>query len=200
SLPLGFLDLRPRGLDLLGREPRRTTHWIFASTRTVPKVGAGSEHVRVSADHLAADRLDHAVETEVLLSLADRRMEDDLKQQIAELAAVLRGVVGVERLEHLVGLLDQVGSQRVEGLGAIPRAAFGTEQAIHQVAHAVEAVAQAVDAVIDDLVGIVSEREFVGHRRNFYQSESRHGAVNGAPTARLSRASAVLRFMIDSKR
>jgi hypothetical protein len=45
-------------------------------------------------------------------------------------------------LEHLVGLLEQVGPQRVEGLHLVPRAAvLGIEQAVHQVAQAGQAVA-----------------------------------------------------------
>ena len=70
------------------------------------------------------------------LALAQCRLEHDLKQEVAELCPV-RGRV-VHRLEHLVGLLEQVGPQGVEGLPAIPRAAVLGQQPVHQVPQPLE--------------------------------------------------------------
>ena len=62
---------------------------------------------------------------------AQRRLKDDLEQEIAELFAVLLGVAGVDGLEHLVRFFDQVGLQRLQRLLAIPRAAVGCQQSLH---------------------------------------------------------------------
>ena len=64
--------------------------------------------------------------------LGDHRVEVDLQQQVAELLAqVLASVAGVDRLEGLVGLLEQVARQRPVGLLALPRA-LGAQPAHHR--------------------------------------------------------------------
>ena len=40
-------------------------------------------------------------------------------------------IVPVDRLEHLVGFFEHEGLERIDGLLAIPRAAVGSEQAVH---------------------------------------------------------------------
>ena len=107
--PLAFL----RGLQLLpvDDDARR------AVDRDV------TEHVRVTVDHLGAhvDRDITDVEAAVLLH-RDRAVHEHLEQQVAELLAQRRGVGGVDRLEHLVGFLEQVRPQAAMRLLAIPRA------------------------------------------------------------------------------
>ena len=58
------------------------------------------------------------VEGEVAGLLGDHRVEVDLQQQVAELLAQVLGVTGVDRLEGLVGLLEQVAGQGPVGLPA----------------------------------------------------------------------------------
>ena len=53
----------------------------------------------------------------------DLGVEDDLQEQVAELVAQRCRVAAVDRLEHLVRLLDHVGPQALVCLLAIPRAA-----------------------------------------------------------------------------
>ncbi len=48
-------------------------------------------------------------------------VEDDLEQQVAELAGQLGRRAGLERVVDLVGLLEQVLAQRLVGLLAVPR-------------------------------------------------------------------------------
>jgi hypothetical protein len=114
---LGLLDVLPLREDLLG---------------SVDALGV-SEDVGVAAHELVGDRGDGVVDRERALALADRGLKHDLHQQIAELLAVIRRVVAAHRIEHLVGLLDQERAQRVERLLAVPRAAVGGEQSVHDV-------------------------------------------------------------------
>src|SRR3990172_5772673 len=51
--------------------------------------------------------------------------------ELRELLAVLPGIARVDRLEHLVGLLEDVRAQRGERLLPIPRAAVRAAQAAH---------------------------------------------------------------------
>jgi hypothetical protein len=58
-------------------------------------------------------------------------VEDDLQQEVAELGAELAIVAGVDRLGDLVGLLDRLRLDRRVRLLAVPGAAAGTAQAVH---------------------------------------------------------------------
>ncbi len=89
------------------------------------------EHVRVAVHELVGDAAHHVVDVEPALGVANRRVKHHLHQQIAELLAVAVDVVAGERVEHLVRLLDQERAQRIERLLAVPRAAVGGEQAVH---------------------------------------------------------------------
>ena len=88
--------------------------------------GRRAEDVRVAAVHLLGDAAGDVVEGEGAGLLGDHGVEVDLQQQVAELLAqvvpVTGLVAGVDRLEGLVGLLEQVASQRAVGLLALPRA------------------------------------------------------------------------------
>jgi hypothetical protein len=64
-------------------------------------------------------------------SLARRGEEDDLEQEVAQLLAKPGAVPGVQRLHHLVALLQEVVAQGGVGLLAIPGAAARVAQAIH---------------------------------------------------------------------
>ena len=64
------------------------------------------------------------------------RVEDDLEQQVAELARELRGRARVERVVDLVRLLEQVVAQRGVGLLPVPRAAVGLAQPGREPGHA----------------------------------------------------------------
>ena len=89
------------------------------------------EHVRVAMDELVADALHDRVDIERALAAPDRGLKHDLHQKIAELLAVTVDVVARERVEDLVGFFDEERAQRVERLLAVPRAAIGSEQAVH---------------------------------------------------------------------
>ena len=82
-----------------------------------------AEHVRVPMDQLLDQPLRHVVHVPPAVVGRDLRVERDLEQQIAELVADRVGVIGVDRLEQLVRLLEQVARERLVRLLRVPRAA-----------------------------------------------------------------------------
>ena len=64
------------------------------------------------------------------------RVEDDLEQQVAELAGELRRRAALERVVDLVRLLEEVVAQRGVGLLPVPRAAVGLAEPGRDPGHA----------------------------------------------------------------
>src|SRR5262249_41042646 len=90
-----------------------------------------AEDVRVAVYELLDDPAHHVVDREAPLAPAELRLEDDLKQQIAELLAERFPIAGVDRVDHLARLFEDVPPQRLEALLAIPRAPVRREEAAH---------------------------------------------------------------------
>ena len=88
----------------------------------VGRLGVG-EDVGVPADQLGADPLRHVVDGEVPCVLRDLRVQEDLHEQVAQLLAQRLAVLVVQRLQDLVGLLQQVRAQCAVVLLQVPRAA-----------------------------------------------------------------------------
>ena len=86
------------------------------------------EHVRVAGVELVVDAAGDVGEGELALLGGQHRVEHHLEQEVAELllerleagAGLLVDVV--DRLEHLVGLLEEVAGEAGVGLLAVPRA------------------------------------------------------------------------------
>ena len=92
--------------------------------RLPARAGRGvAEDVRVAADHLGADRRQHVVEREGAALLGDAGVIDDLELEIAELVLQRRHVAAADRVGDLIGFLDRVGRDRLEGLDLVPFAA-----------------------------------------------------------------------------
>ena len=85
----------------------------------------------MAADHLVRNGFAHAVDIEPALLASDPGHEHDLEEEVPELLAELVRVAGGDRIHDLVGLLEKVGSEGVEGLLAVPRAAPGVAQTVH---------------------------------------------------------------------
>ncbi len=77
--------------------------------------------MRMAADQLRGDRLDHAAEVEQPRLLGHPRMEDDLQQQVAQLLPQILGVAALDRVGDLVGLLDRVGGDGGEASARRPK-------------------------------------------------------------------------------
>ncbi len=95
------------------------------ASAVVPPVGLVERGV--AGDQLVVDGGRDVGQGEPTPPRADGRVEHDLVEQVTELGAELVGalagvgVVGVDRLEHLVRLLEQVPLERVVGLLGLPR-------------------------------------------------------------------------------
>jgi hypothetical protein len=84
---------------------------------------SGREDVGMSGDKLVRDTPGDLLNRETLYLLAgDLGMEDDLEQQITELLAEMILIPGLNGLDRLGSLLDEVLRQRTMGLLGIPRA------------------------------------------------------------------------------
>src|SRR5262249_17306541 len=92
-----------------------------------------SEDVRMPSHHLVDQLSEQIRHREVALLLGDARVEDDLKQQVAELLAHGRAAAGLDCLQDFVGFLDEKGLERRWGLFAIPRAAARFTESLHDV-------------------------------------------------------------------
>ncbi len=80
---------------------------------------------------LSQQRIGDVVNGERMLGrvLGDARVEEHLQQHVAELVAQRVGIAAVDRVEKLVGLLQQKPAQRVVRLLAFPRP--GGAQLVH---------------------------------------------------------------------
>ncbi len=102
--------------------------------------------------------------------LGDARVEHHLQQQVAELLAQ-RGVVrGLDRLDRLVRLLDEVLDERVVGLLGVPRAAARGAQPVHDRDEVEQPLARRGRPVTTARRSLGrrearQHREVVGHRR-----------------------------------
>ena len=74
----------------------------------------------MAADHLLGDALDDVAERERALLLGDAGVIDHLQQQVAEFLAEVVEIVARDRVRHLIGFLDRVGCDRLEGLLDVP--------------------------------------------------------------------------------
>ena len=78
--------------------------------------------------------------------LAMPRVEHHLQQQVAELLAQARAVVGLDRLGELVRLLERVRHERLVRLLGVPRAAARRAQAVHDAHELAQSVGLGHDA------------------------------------------------------
>ena len=95
--------------------------------------GRVCKYVGMAAHELINNALDDIVDGERALASPNRSMKNDLHEQVAELLAVIVGGSTIERLDDLERLFDEVGLKAVERLLAVPWAAIGGEQLVHDV-------------------------------------------------------------------
>ncbi len=116
----------------LFRRPLRRALGLFLGLDALPgalDAGGGDvavlvgEHMRVAADHLARDRLDHVAEGKGVLLLRHAGMIDHLQQEVAEFLAEVVEIAARDRIRDLIGFLDGVGHDRREILLEVPRTA-----------------------------------------------------------------------------
>ena len=78
--------------------------------------------MRMPADHLARDRLDHIAERKGVLLLRHAGVKHHLQQEIAEFVAEIVEIAARDGVDDLIGLLDGVGRDRRKILFEVPRA------------------------------------------------------------------------------
>ena len=126
-----------------------------------------AEHVRVSPDHLAGDRINHVGEFEPLQLGRHLRVVNHLKQQVAKLVLQRIEIVARDRLGDLVGFLDRIRRDARKGLLDVPRAA---RVLVAQARHDGEQIGERVGLRARRLPGLVSHGTWRGG-----------GAQRGAP-------------------
>ncbi len=119
-LPLGGraafarLDPLPLFLDLGRRQ-----------IATAALGGAAAEDVRVPSDQLGDDGVGRVGDGEGTVLGADLGDEHRFEQQVAELVTQRAGVAAVDRIDDLVGFLQDERPERGQRLLSVPRAAVG---------------------------------------------------------------------------
>ena len=91
-----------------------------------------AEDVRMPVDQLAHDAVDHVVDAEGAFGVAQLGLEDHLQEQVAQLLAVVGDRAALQGVHDLVGFLDEVGQKGGQRLLAIPGAAVGRQQPLHE--------------------------------------------------------------------
>ena len=106
---------------------------LFPVAQDVVGISDGNvgEHMRMPTDQLVGDRPTHVVRGEAPDLGCDLRMEHHLQKHIPQFAAQLVVISGVDGIQDLVGLFQQMGFERVVILLAIPRTAVGGAQPGH---------------------------------------------------------------------
>ena len=91
--------------------------------------------MRVAKDELFRNALGHVFYSELAAFLADGRVEDDLKQQIAKFLFEVLDVAGrfgvLDRIKRFVSFFEQILRKRRVGLLRIPWAAAGCPEPFH---------------------------------------------------------------------
>jgi len=80
-----------------------------------------SENMGMAVDQFAREPPNHVVDRKPTLFLRHLGVKEDLQQKIAEFPRQLRPIPFINRLEDLIGLLEGVGLDGIEGLFAGPR-------------------------------------------------------------------------------
>jgi len=80
------------------------------------------ENMRMPPDHLVMDGADHLGSGEAALFAGDLGMKNNLQKQVAHLIRKLGVVPAFEGFQNFVGFFDEIGSQRLMRLLAVPRA------------------------------------------------------------------------------
>ena len=94
----------------------------------------------VADNKLFADLITHIIEGKRTCFLFDPAMENDLKQNVAQLFAEKVCVFEVNSLDGFAGLLDEVAFDRLVGLFSIPRAASLASQKSYDIEQIVDRI------------------------------------------------------------
>ena len=80
--------------------------------------------MRMPPDHLVMNLPDHIRHAKAPLLLRDLRMKNNLQQQVPHLLREFLVISRVESLQHFVSFFEQIRSQRLVRLFAVPGTPF----------------------------------------------------------------------------
>ena len=95
------------------------------------RCGLFAEDMGMAADELAVEAVGYVFDGEVSGFGGHLRVEKHLQQKVAELVFERGPVAALDGVEDLVGLLKRVFADRVEALLAVPGAAAGRAETLH---------------------------------------------------------------------
>src|SRR5262249_10248498 len=91
-----------------------------------------AEDMRVPSHELRAEPFHHLVNTKSLFFFGKAAIENYLEKKVAQLFFEPAVVAGVDGVNHLVRFLQEQALNGIVVLGAVPWAALGAAQAIHE--------------------------------------------------------------------
>jgi hypothetical protein len=91
-----------------------------------------SEDVRMASHELVRERANDVFDREGVLFRPNLRMKDDLQEHVAQLFTQPHDIRMVDRLQHFIGFLHQIGLQRLMSLLPIPGTPIRRPQPRHQ--------------------------------------------------------------------
>ena len=99
----------------------------------VVRLHGAAEHMGMAVDHLLRHAVHHVIHGEAAALGLDGGVKHHLHQNIAQLLAHIRGVVPVQGVQDLIGLLQEVPADGAVGLFPVPGAAPGGTKQPHDV-------------------------------------------------------------------
>ncbi len=93
--------------------------------------------MRVAPDDLGADSAVHVRQVELARFGRELGVQDDLQEHVTKLLRKIRRGAALDRVDGLVGLLEQIAAQAGVGLAAVPWTAVRGPQASADGGHAV---------------------------------------------------------------
>src|SRR5690606_3858609 len=144
-----------------------------------------TEYMRVATDELVADPREDIDQSERAFSLGDRRVEDNVKQNVTKFSGQVVAIAPVDCVDDFKGFLEKQVFNRVVGLLAIPRTVPS------QVANDSDEVGPRLDAILGFGKGRVIHIAR-GHRRQVVD-------IRGIGIGKRVRPSSVLRAVPYSR-
>ena len=132
---------------LISSQRARTSSALGGSVRlTFRRIHVGGD------DQFLRQSLKNVVDGKGFAFLADFGVKENLKENITQFFLQFAVVLGIDSLEDLVGLFDEIGFQCLAGLFAIPRASTFPAQAPHN---------STTSSNRSDIVAIIGERNVI---------------------------------------
>src|SRR6266550_3123208 len=101
--------------------PRLTPFHELPPGMVIPADARFTEEIRMAPPHFLFERARDDFRIELRALFGDRDLEREMQQQVAQLIAHRFGIVGLNGVIELERFFDQIGTERLRGLRAVPR-------------------------------------------------------------------------------